>query len=329
MQAFEELEAKWAEFCGCPNTVACNSGTAALHLAIEALQLRPNTPIIVPEFTMIACARAVSLAGMQCEFVDCGDDLLICPKLARCHLTRYTKAIMPVHIYGRRCDMDGIVSFAEEYGLYIIEDLAEAHGIKQHPATTASCWSFYKNKIVAGEEGGMIAFKSPEYATIARQLRSLGFTDDHDFQHRPRGCNYRLANLLARPILDSLAWFDENTCDRRQIETWYDARLPLEWKMPAREAVWVYDLRIPGMTQDQQNQVVRLLNDQGIAARHAFKPMSMQSEYARSYCSLNAWKMSKEVIYIPVVPGMAESTVEHNIERLKAAVENTHRTSAR
>ncbi len=718
-QAFERLEKLFGKWLGNENTVACSSGTAALHLALEALQLEPGSKVVVPEFTMVACGRAVTMAGLQPVFVDCTDHLLIHPYF----LDSSTKfgAIMPVHIYGRLCDMEGVMWAANKTGAFVIEDLAEAHGVKPHPETDAACWclagdtmvvlqdgrrcsinkivpgdsilsatsnkvldyvkvlakrassseqvlrikyqsggsiccsknhkilveregvevwlnscdirvgdfvvhykrikeqsgkvesldlcylagliaadgsvsrkhvlqfsnrnaglrcvwndlcvklfkkapskfhpkndisrlcsesarllmqqleidienygddqiasyisgfadgdgcifdkgndspainlatfgegepelfrhllfrlgirsqfskvsprvrtfpngitsntvggrcvvitdpvsvlrfidrvgfrhpdkmklarkwrdklqfvnarhdkldsffvgellkrarkkaglssgsiksvnraavslaergmsrlsrssvsdlaeeldseelrrlansdvyywkvveitehsnesllydlsvskndcffangilvhnSFYKNKIVAGEEGGLVAFKSAEAAERARELRCLGFTKRHNFLHTPRGHNYRLANLLAEPIIASFYQMEENLKRRAEVESFYDSYIPNRWKMPIRAVCWVYDFRIPGMTHLQQETIVSNLNDIGVEARCSFRPMSAQKEYrVDGYGDLYAWKMSQEVMYLPVYPHMSKSEV--------------------
>lgn len=332
MQAYERLEKLWAEFNGLDPAcmVCCSSGTSALHLALEALRLPPGSQVIVPELTMIACPRAVTLAGLTPVFVDCDDRLLIDLDIVS-ELTGFRSraevcAVMAVHIYGRRCNMDSIHEITAPSAPYIIEDLAEAHGVRPHPSTLAACWSFYRNKIVAGEEGGAVAFRNPEHAALARQLRCLGFTAKHDFNHVSRGCNYRMSNLHASVILEefndyyrnrnALNAFKRNTELRRQIERWYDARCPDVWRMPPRDAVWVYDLRIPGLESEQQGKIVAELNRQGIAARHAFKPCSLQEEYRSDTVDpkrlpWNAMKASQEVFYLPVQPGVTtEETAE-------------------
>jgi dTDP-4-amino-4,6-dideoxygalactose transaminase len=201
--------------------------------------------------------------------------------------------------------MTAIDTFAERNNLRVVEDLAEAHGVRPHINTDAACWSFYKNKIIAGEEGGMVAFRDARHATIARSLRSLGFTERHDFQHIPRGHNYRLSNCHAELIRVSLKSVEWNQRRRREIEEQYNDYMPhpLVWRMPLkRDVVWVYDLRIPGMTSGQQDQLIKALNERGIAARHAFKPMSQQWEYRQIPQDTTASLMSREVIYLPVDP---------------------------
>lgn len=235
---------------------------------------------------------------------------------------------MPVHIYGRVCDMDAVAGFANRCGLDIVEDLAECHWVKPDHRTDAACWSFYRNKVVRGEEGGAVAFRDPENAATARSLRCLGFTPEHDFTHLPRGHNYRLANALAEPILNSLRLhrpdgpilYTPNMPrpmtareQRREVEAWYDAECPEEWRMPPRQTPWVYDLRIPGLGAERLTRVVRALRDRGVEARHGFKPMSRLPEFAAPGSTVlthaeggrtQADAAAEEVLYLPIRPGV-------------------------
>lgn len=305
MQAFEQLEHDWAAFNGLDpaGMVACSSGTAALHLALEAMQLPLGSEVVVPDFAMIACPRAVTLAGMVPVFVDCDERLLMhFGSIPPC--STHLHAIMMVHIYGRKWPCGYL---PPTWGIKRIEDLAEAHGVRPHPSTDAACWSFYKNKIIAGEEGGAVWFKGAKHAALARQLRSLGFTDAHDFDHIPRGHNYRMSNAHAGLVLDSLRLYQFNLDARRQNEKQLNAYCPAEWRMPERAAPWVYDLRIKGMTSMQQNQIVKALQGIGVNARHAFKPMHTQREYClcRAFGPERTWgacMAAKEVIYLPIGP---------------------------
>lgn len=303
MEPYQQLEQQWAEFNDIDpdGMVVCSSGTAALHLALEAMRIPLGSEVIIPDFTMIACARACTLAGMTPVFVDCDDRLLMQSLNAMCH--KDIKAIMAVHIYGRRCDMNTLAKVADDNNLYLVEDLAEAHGVPVHERTNAACWSYFRNKIVAGEEGGAVWFRNPEHAEYARQLRSLGFTERHDFMHVPRGHNYRMSNAHAALILDSLGKYKSNVAARREIEGWCNSACQPEWRMPPRQAPWVYDLRIPRMTIGDQNRIVKALHAAGIAARHAFKPMSIQEEYkqCRVIGTGKALTASREVIYLPLV----------------------------
>lgn len=322
MQVYEQLEAELGRWCGRPDaTVVCNSGTAALHLALEALRLPLGSEVLVPEFTFVACARAVVLAGLVPVFVDCDERLLMDVG----HFLNYLapmpikncpmKVVMPVHVYGRRCMMSTFVGVAsglrDADKFYVIEDLAEAHGVRPHPQTDAACWSFYRNKVIAGEEGGAVAFKNADHATLARSLRSQGYGGGGDWQHIPRGMNYRMTNAQAGLISESLYQFtlDGSVAGyRREIEGWYDAECPPEWRMPPRDVPWVYDLRIPDMPSYAAQLVrVKALQEAGIAARCGFKPMSSQEEFKncrRIGDAKVASRMSREVIALPIQPGV-------------------------
>src|SRR4051794_32420303 len=126
MEEYQLLERELGKWIGGDGVVACSSGTAALHLALEAFQIpQPHRrEVLCPDFTMYACARSISLSGMKSIFVDCNNDLLIDPKLIESAITDKTIAIMAVHIYGRLFNMTAIHEIASKYHLFVIEDMA-------------------------------------------------------------------------------------------------------------------------------------------------------------------------------------------------------------
>lgn len=311
MEAVLELEKCWGKWAGVENVVACASGSAALHLALEALRLPPGSGVLCPDYTLVAIPRACALAGLVPVFVDVApDDLNIDPDKIdeACSAADIpVSAVIAVHTYGRRARMDEVAALADKYGLAVVEDAAEAHGVPTHPRTDAYAVSHYRNKCVHGEEGGSVAFRRTAHADLARELRCLGFTADHDYRSVPRGWNYRLADSLARLVLDSLEHADLNLARRRQIEGWYDRHCPEAWRMPPRQSVWVYDVRLPGLTRERQGVMVRALNAAGIAARHGFFPLSLQEEYRggrRPPCPV-ARRAAGEVFYLPADPRTA------------------------
>lgn len=346
MEAYQQLEVEFRPWTGeLSNVVACSSGTSALHLALEAMRLPLGSQVIVPNYTMVAVARAVTLAGHSPVFVDVDyDRLLIDPSQVRKALASCpdAKAIMAVHTFGRQCPMEELHQIAEERELAIIEDCAEAHGVLPHPKSAAACWSFYKNKIIAGEEGGAVAFRDPEHARLARELRCIGFKPEHDYNHHPRGHNYRLANSLAELILKSIHRAQEKslvpssgcallagrswTEMRSYIVDYFNAICPTKWVTPPREAEWVYDVRIPGMTIETQRKVVICLLEKQIPVRYGFKPMSWQEEY-KYHINFGTWvsdKAASEVIYIPIEPGKFEKKCADELfSCLKSAVKSS------
>ncbi len=177
-----------------------------------------------------------------------------------------------------------------------------------------------------------MAFKDDLYAALARSLRSLGFTSNHDFMHTPRGWNSRMSTTHAKLILENLQQADANIAERHRVIEMYDARCPVDMLMPPRLAPWVYDIVIDGMDADKQNDLIKALHAAGVPARHCFARMSIQDEFrnCRSYCRKRgddgltiskARRLSNEVIYLPVRPGvetklgidMAFSVIERTV----------------
>lgn len=302
VEPYQQLETEFAAWAGVQNPVACATGTAALHLALEAMQLPPGSEVIVPDYTMVACARAVTLAGLVPVFVDCSKDLLIDPTLVADAVSPRTSAIMAVHVYGRRCDVGQLVQIAKSSGLKLIEDSAEAHGVPPHLWTDAVCWSFYRNKIVAGEEGGLVAFRDAKHAALARKLRCIGMESD-SYVHVPRGCSYRMSNAQALMVLESLRCVTTNQQRRRRIEQRLDESCPTEWKMPHREAVWVYDMQL----RAGRDRALNALKAMGIPARPGFVPMHAQAEYRKckaiGYGACEA--ASRSMLYLCIDPRAA------------------------
>lgn len=308
VKKYEELETEYAKYTGTKYAVSCNTGTAALHLALKAIGIKKGDEVIVPEFTMIACAYAVSYCQAKPVFVDCGDDLLIDVKKIEKKITTKTKAIMPVHIYGRVCNMDEIMKLARKYNLRVIEDCCEAQGATYKNKIVGSfdigVFSFYKNKIVPAEEGGMITTNDKKVSERAKYLKNMAFSDKHDFLHKEIGFNYRMTEGQAHGALHNLKLVNSIQTHRFKLQGWYDKYINEKFKMPKRDVVWVYDIK-----HTLKNRVVQTLNKKGIKARHSFKPMSMQGPYKGKYKDLKAYKMSKVVCYLPVSPLMTENEV--------------------
>jgi perosamine synthetase len=277
IRLFEEA---WANHNGYKYGVACNSGTNALYLALKALGIGPGDEVIVPEFTMAATAWAVSYTGANPVFVDCRDDLNLDP--GKVNITDKTKAIMPVAIYGR--------NYEGSWNIPTVEDMAEGHGIK--PRGTIACYSFYQNKIINTEEGGMCLTNDKNLADEMRLLANMYFDKERSYLHPKIGHNFRMTDMSAKQGLKQLKDFDNIIAKRRQIEAWWDKCLPEEMLMPKRDTVWMYDIDCADK-QEAIKQAVPM-------SRYFFKTMSMQPCYNRPYKHLNAYKWSKQGLYLPL-----------------------------
>ena len=200
-----EFENQFAEYCGCKYGIAVCNGTIALHLALIGLGIGKGDEVIVPTFTMIASAFAVCYTGAKPVFVDADKDTWnIDVKKIEEKITSKTKAIMPVHIFGKMCDMDAIHALAKEYNLYVLEDAAEAHGASYHgvkagASSDIAAFSFFANKNITTGEGGMVVTNNKEFYDRARYFKNVCFPLDgpRNYQHEDIGYNYRMSNVVA------------------------------------------------------------------------------------------------------------------------------------
>lgn len=294
----KKFEDAWAAWNGTAYGVACSSGTTALVLALRALGVKEGDEVIVPEFTMIATAWAVTYCGATPVFVDCRDDLNMDPELIEQAITSKTKVIMPVHIYGRSCDMKKIMRIAYDYNLFVIEDSAEGHGIK--PKGDIACFSFFANKIITTGEGGMCLTNDPRLAAQMKHLSSMAFDQNHTFLHKKISYNFRMTNLQAAVGLAQVEQFDQILEMRRNVQQTYNELLPKHILMPNRDTLWMYDIDLG----DRRDEIKEKLALAGVETRYFFKPMSMQPMYKGSYENLNAFKWSKRGLYLPTFTGI-------------------------
>ncbi len=334
LEMYKLLELALGEHFECNNVVVCSSGTAALHLALESFELKPNAgfEVIIPDYTMVAVARAVTLAGLVPVFADCKHDLTIDPNSVRELITDKTVAVIAVHTFARQCDMVGLRSLLDvvkrtnNQSILLIEDNAEAHGLRPSKKADATCWSFYKNKTIAGEEGGAINFGDSSYhksaCDYAKRLRCLGFTENHDYTHHPRGHNYRMSNLHASAIFTSLKNIQTKSLEVVDIYKTLEEICPFPWwcifKLDqVHPTPWVFPIKISGGFTSQDFVVkrslivdtVKILNNQNIQARCGFWPMSLQQEYQapryfdaeKNLVNKNAWHYGNTILYLPLV----------------------------
>lgn len=293
MELYKELEKEYAKFTGSKYSVSCNSGTAALHLALKAIGIGEGDEVIVPEFTMIACAYAVSYCGAKPVFVDCGEDLNIDTDLIESKITKRTKAIMPVHIYGRLCDMKAILKIAKKYKLAVIEDACEAQGAVYKSKADITCYSFYKNKIIHAEEGGIATTDSKYLAERMNFLKNMAFTEEHNYIHPEIGFNYRMPDAEAKLALKSLRNYPKEKKRRQKLVDKYDKMFKFSGKKSNMDANWVYPVMCGLYKEKNMISLARKYT-----VRDFFKPMSMQPPYLGDYKKLNAYKYSQQGLYI-------------------------------
>ncbi|MFJ8675646.1 DegT/DnrJ/EryC1/StrS family aminotransferase [Streptomyces sp. NPDC093589] len=311
----QRFEQAFADYNGSAHGVACSSGTAALTLALRALGVGPGDEVIVPEFTMVATAWAVTYTGATPVFVDCGDDLNVDVSRIEEKITSRTKVIMPVHIYGRRCDMDAIMDIAFQYNLKVVEDSAEAHGVR--PVGDIACYSLFANKIITAGEGGICLTDDPKLAGQLAHLRAMAFTKDHSFLHKKLAYNYRMTAMQAAIALAQTERLDEILETRRGIEKRYDeglADVPGITLMPPRDVLWMYDLRA-----ERRAELQAFLAGHSIETRLFFKPMSRQPMYFHpDWPSLKASEFAADGLYLPTHSDLTPDDQDFIVGRIRA-----------
>ena len=299
MDPYRELEIEYAKHLGVKRCVSVNTGTAALHVALEALNLPSGSKVIVPDFTMYASALSVYYARLTPVFVDCDDDLLIDLDKVESIIDDDTKVLMVTHIYGRVVNMDRVMQIAKKYNLRVIEDACEAQGAcwggKMIGSFDIGCFSLYRNKIVHAEEGGIVASDDEEFMKTVNDMKSMSFGETHDYYHNQIGFNYRMTNSQAELALKSLRSLPENLAKREEIKNMYNMLIDKSYHMKDnRQVCWVYDL-----THPKSDEVVKELKRRGINARHSFKPMTMQPLFKQRISEKSLF-YSKNVFYLHI-----------------------------
>ena len=296
-QFIRDFETQFAGYCGVKYGIACANGTVAMHLAMATLGLEPGDEVIIPTFTMIATANAVTYCGATPVLVDMEPSYWQMDiEQVAAKITSRTRAIVPVHIYGHPTDMDPLVELAQKHGLMVIEDAAEAHGAEYKGRRTgglgdAAGFSFYGNKIITTGEGGMVTTNNREIAQLAWNLRDHAFSHERHFWHKFVGFNYRMTNLQAAVGLAQLEQLDSFVAARRRHAHEYNRLLegipgiatPQEASY-AKNVYWMYGIMVDeqayGMNRDQLR---RVLADNGIETRTFFIPMHCQPVYWQQF----------------------------------------------
>jgi dTDP-4-amino-4,6-dideoxygalactose transaminase len=283
----ERFENAFADYCGCAHAVAVNSGTSALHLALQAAGIGPGDEVVTVPMTFVATVTAILYAGARPVFVDIDPETwTMNPAKLREAITPRTRAILPVHLHGLVAEMAPIMSLARAHGLTVIEDAAQAHGAIYRGQRAGGighigCFSFYPSKnLGACGEGGALVTNDPAIADTARRLRDWG--QDGKYNHVMRGHNYRMDAIQGAVLEVKLRHLNRWTEARRAHALRYSDRLACTgWTLPwarddGRHVYHVYAPAIPN-----RRAVQRRLAEAGIATGiHYPRPVHLQPAFA-------------------------------------------------
>ncbi|KAA9164945.1 DegT/DnrJ/EryC1/StrS aminotransferase [Amycolatopsis acidicola] len=295
------FEQVFADRTGSRHAVACSSGTAALHVALQLAGAGPGVLVAVSDFTFIASANAISYTGADLLLVDSepvtwnmNTELLHDEISRRARLgERIPGLIEVVHVLGHPADMEPLLAIREEYGIGIVEDAAESfaaswlegrcRGRQVGTVGEIGCFSFNGNKLITTGGGGMLVSDSPEHATAARHLTNQAKKSDHEYQHDVVGYNYRLSNIAAALGVAQLENLDDILRKKRdQADLYAEELRPLPVTLPpnaswATPTFWLYSILLDEARPDH---VIAQLLDAQIQTRRLWPPLHRQAPYA-------------------------------------------------
>jgi perosamine synthetase len=320
--------------------VAVSNGTAAIDVAIEALEIGPGDEVILPTFTIISCISQIVRAGAIPVLVDSNPITWnMNVNQIRSKITSKTKAIMIVHIYGLPVDVDPVLALANEYGLKVIEDAAEVHGqsYKGKPCGSfgdISTFSFYPNKHITTGEGGMVCTNDEDLAQKARDLRNLCFQPGKRFIHERLGWNLRLTNMQAALGLAQLERLDEFVVRKRLMGQRYSemldglqgVQLPAQDTEYADNIYWVYGLVLDEALGINAEVAMEKLAAKGVGCRPFFYPMHQQPVLRNMGFFKNeaypvAERMYRQGFYIPSGMALTESQIQEVSHKVREVLE--------
>ncbi|WP_395672956.1 UDP-4-amino-4,6-dideoxy-N-acetyl-beta-L-altrosamine transaminase [Phenylobacterium sp.] len=346
------FETAFAAKVGAVHAVACSNGTAALHLAMLALELKPGDAVVVPAITFLATANCARYVGAEVVFADVDPTTgLMTPQTLRAALARATRpvrAVLPVHLRGEVCELPALAAIAAEAGAVLVEDAAHAVGsratfdgqgntVGDGRHGVMATFSFHPVKTIATAEGGMVATGDAALAERLRAFRSHGMTrppgaEPWVYEMAEPGFNYRLPDVLCALGLSQLAKLDRFVARRRALADAYaEALAPLApavrlaarppWSDPALHLLTVLiDFAAAGRTRAEVVEALRL---RGVGSQVHYIPVHRQPYYAARYGDLDlpgadAWYA--RCLSLPLYPGMADEDVAKVAAALKDAL---------
>jgi len=332
----KEFSKSLEKFLGVKHVIPCANGTDALQIALMALSLKPGDEVICPSFTYVATAEVISLLGLTPVMTDVDPDTFnITADIIKPHITSKTKAIVPVHLYGQSCDMEGIMDLAKEFGLYVIEDNAQAIGAKYtfsdgtvkstgtigHIGTT----SFFPSKnLGCYGDGGAIFTNDDQLAKNLKMIANHG--QEVKYYHKVTGCNSRLDSIQAAILSIKLNYLDSYSSSRNKMAENYDENFSdiQELSIPKRQqnSTHVFHQYTLKIVPELRNALIKFLNDNEIPVMIYYPvPLYKQeafSNYVNSDFKIpNVEQLCKTVFSLPIHTEIENSNQEFIINKVK------------
>jgi dTDP-4-amino-4,6-dideoxygalactose transaminase len=329
--AVEGFERDFSSYCHVSHTVAVNTGTSALHVALLAAGVGVGDEVVTVPFTFVATVAAIEYAGAKPVFVDVDPDYYTMdPAAFERAITPRTKAVIPVHLFGQPADMDAINDIARRHGLTVIEDACQAHGAEYKGRRAGSmsdigCFSFYPGKnLGAYGEGGAAVSNRADYVDTMRLLRSWG--ERVRYQHSIKAFNYRMDGVQGAVLGVKLKYLEGWTEARRTLADTYGRLLagtparPPKVREDVRHVYHIYAVRL-----DERDRWRARLTELGIQTGiHYPVPVHLQPAYRdlgyRAGDFPVAETLAGEVLSLPFFPEMTEQQVQEVADVFKAGL---------
>jgi len=309
----EQFEQQFSKYIGVDHALTVSNGTCAIHLALLALDIKLGDEVIVPDLTFAATINAVLHAGATPVIVDVDRDTWnISSQAIKEAITKKTKAIIPVHLYGNVCKMDEILQISKEFNLYVIEDAAEALGSEYKNKKTGSfgnagTFSFFGNKTITTGEGGMVVFKDKSHYLRAKKMRDHGMSTEKRYWHEEVGYNYRMTNLQAALGVAQMENITNIIGKKVALGDNYNQLFSSNTKIEiqkvsdnVKSTYWLYSILFLDDKQTRDN-IISSFKEHNIECRPVFYPLSampLYQKYSLSKCK-NAAFISKYGISFP------------------------------
>jgi UDP-2-acetamido-2-deoxy-ribo-hexuluronate aminotransferase len=314
-----ELEKKIAEYHGVTEAVGVASGTDALHLSIEALGIGEGDEVITTPFTFFATAEAILYTGATPVFVDIEQETMnIDPGKIEAAVTKRTRAVLPVHIFGHPADMEKIAAVAKEHKLKIIEDCAQSFGASVHGKKTGSlgdagCFSFYPSKnLGAFGDGGMVLLNDPSVAADIRKLRNHGSRGS--YRHESVGFNSRLDEIQAGVLLVKMKRIDAYNNKRRQKAALYGELLSDRVERPTERPGYTHVYHQYTIRSSRRDEIQMRLRENNISSV-VYYPTPLHIQEAVNFLGYKkgdfpvAEETSERVLSLPMYPELEETSI--------------------
>lgn len=323
----EQLEKEVARVCECNYAVGVSSGTDAILNCLMSLGIGPGDEVITSPFTFFATAGCIARVGAKPVFVDIDPQTYnINPDLIEAAVTRHTKAIMPVHLFGQMADMDPIMQIAGQTSLAVIEDAAQAisstyKGRKAGSIGTCGCFSFFPSKNLGGiGDGGMVVTNDPSLHQRLVILRNHG--SQPKYYHQLVGGNFRLDPIQAAALLVKLPHLDAWSQARRKNAVWYSKRFagtPVTVPVIAEECVSIFNqyvIRVP-----RRDALLAHLKEKQIGCE-VYYPVPLHRQECFAYLGKKqgdfpeAEKAAEEVLALPIYPELTDEMKEYVVNTI-------------